>query len=156
MSRTYRLRHLPSLPGTAKKFTDSRVRAYHRQTESKYWKKLAHEIFDYPCVEGKGSSFHSYWGRHYNCIPYKALEYTERQHLFKMLENGHIYAVGSIYEHPWVGWGVAQNPMKNYYKQTGARNARRTTRQKLNHNSYDPDTDFLPTCNDTWSSWDLW
>lgn len=156
MSRTYRLRNLPSLPGSAKKFVDSRVRAYHKEAEDVYWHKLAHEVLGLPCTVGKRKRRHNYWGKHYDCIPWDYMNHYEKDRLFKQLEDGHVYDVGSIYEHPWVGWGVAQNSLKSYYKKTGSRNARRTTRQKLNHSSYDPDTDFLPTPNDTWSSWDLW
>jgi hypothetical protein len=149
MSRTYRLRHLPTL-GTSKKFIDSRAAAYNELFDNQYSFWFSHVLHDFPC---KGRTYSGNIDCTY-CPPWKYPAYVLIRDQVDRFRGARASAVGPIHNHPWVHWGIAQNSNKKDYRVRGNRSARRATRQKMRH--YDPDEDFLPTSKHEWSSWDLW
>lgn len=161
MARTYRLRHLPRLPGTANKFVDARVRAYEREEDEKIWKQIAHEIHDYPCTVGKRDPKGYYRNRASceHCIPWRSSSFHRYYGLFKQLRGELIYAADNLVSHPYVGYGLAAvtSRSKVAHRKEGNRAMRSKVRRMLRDpKSWDDDfEDKLPVRKDMINEWDL-
>lgn len=162
MARTYRLRNLPSLPGTAKRFVDARVRAYEREEDEKIWNKIAHEVYDHPCTVGRRDPNEYYGGyrnSHAGCIPWRVAHRERYYGLYKTLRAQVVYAVEPLYRHPYVGYGLAAvtSKSKKAHRKEGNRAMRSKVRRMLRDpKSWDDDfEDKLPARKDMINEWDL-
>lgn len=141
MSRTYRIRNLPRLIGTAHKFTDGNGRKFNTKFEEPL-EREAEALFPYP--PGKRFSG-SIWRLRYEYV---------KQNRAQM-----IAPVANLTNHPWVGWGLITR-QKAWHKRHGNRKVRRNTRSELKVITRLQDIEdwdgFLPGKNDGWDNWSLW
>ena len=136
MSRTYRIRHLPRVPGGAKHYVDSAVRRAREDYEEKHWGRIAHCILGLPClrVEKRQFGFRASENQHlYACLisqSYDGDSFSEQYYMEKSLEaHGFItYPVSRFIYHPDVGYGLAN--INSKLKKWGRKSIHRALRRK--------------------------
>ncbi len=158
MSRSYRLRHVPRLLGTAEQFVDNVGRCRHDPIDDALWGRVAHEILRLPCKE-KGQKRSTYrWrdSKHERCCIPEHL-YREAAALFYRLQEDVLYPVSVFHWHPWirhrntVGSGVE----REYWKEAH-RLARHKTKIALRKTIMEGDLCeriFFPVAEDFFDRW---
>jgi hypothetical protein len=144
MARTFRLRHCPSLPGTAKHFAFTRGSAHFHREEAilEEVKRLA------PEVKIKMSKW-------------KYLRFSRREQdgdarsVLDMLEYQIVVPLLSPHFHPWRRrYGINVKAAK-YYRQVAHRNIRRITKHVLNKAQDDYDNMILPAWYEYFDRWNF-
>lgn len=147
MSRTYRIRHVPLLPGTAKKYAfgvgnkrNSKTRGY-----------LLKELINILGYEPERSTWYKFWmSSDGTCYFLSRVEHR----LYDKLARSVTYPIGHPASHPWFR-GLGGITCKKYYRVCANRLARHKVKEKLNHNDPDFDGLMLVTSRNFFDTWDF-
>lgn len=143
MSRTYRLRHYPRLPGTAKKFVEGVGYNRHEKDEDKVWEQVS-AVLGTPLRTSHTSRYHKVpWSDPDRAAKVRAKNEVyfsitkEERELFYTLEKQAVFEVARPWRHPWVGYCCAGRREKTWWKKIFNRLWRH--RAKLFFNSRETD-----------------
>jgi hypothetical protein len=148
MARTYRFRHCPSLPGTAKHFAFTASSSWHRREEIilATARQVAPEIFiqihseSYlPWLKGRPA-------RQQNAAARSVLDVLEHQVVVPLM---------SPHFHPWKRRYGINIRLAKYYRKIAHRNIRRIAKHLLNKFNGDFEGMLMPMWYEYWDRWSI-
>ena len=142
MARTFRLRHCPSLPGTAKHFAFTYASSCFKKDATII--EMVHRLA--PEVKVKTSRW-KYWRY------LRSEQNRDARSMIEVLENQIIVPLLSPHFHPWrKRYGINVRAAK-YYRRVAHRNIRRITKHILNKTKDDYDNMILPAWYEYFDRW---
>jgi len=147
MARTFRLRHLPSLPGTAKKFAFTHSDAWYERNTMilEQARRLTPEIF----IATYESEQLGRPGR----IAY--YQNGDARSVVDTLEGQIVVPLLSPHFHPWRRHYGCNLRIARYYRKMAHRKIRRRAKQLLNHEHGDFDELLMPAWYEHWDRWNI-
>lgn len=141
MARTFRIRHLPSLPGTARRFAF---------THSNAWLEKDKLILALVKRLAPGIPVRTYYdGR----VAY--IQHDDIRGLIETLEKQIVVPLLSPHFHPWIRSRGINLRTARYYRKRAHRTIRHRSKQLLNHSPIDPDELLMPAWHEHWNSWNI-
>lgn len=145
MARTYRLRHCPSLPGTAKHFAF---------THANWWlerEKLVIEMArqSFPQIFSNPSVV----GQHRNRLWWAYRRQGDIRSILDTLEAQIIVPLMSPHSHPWRRHGGINVRIAKSYRAQAHRNIRRQAKHLLNKSGQDYNNMLMPLWYEYWDRW---
>jgi len=143
MSRTYRLRHCPSLPGTAKHFAFTARSKWRRNEEIvlAVARKLAPDVFvkihDEPYLPWLTGS------------PDRC-QNADARSVLDVLEGQIVFPLGSPHCHPWRKRYAINIRAAKFYRKVAHRNIRRIVKYLLNKSPGDVEDRLMPLWYEHW------
>ena len=148
MARTYRLRHCPSLPGTAKHFAFTSNNSWRRREDLilNRAKALFPEIF-------KAARDGNTWNR---WLVWRAYHKRgDARSILDTLEGQIIVPLMSPHAHPWRRHYGINLRIAKYYRRWAHKNIRRISKHLLNKAPVDFDEVLMPAWYEHWDRWDI-
>lgn len=147
MARTYRLRHYPIVPGTARRFAFTHARCgWHREqlilaTARRMFPDVPIATYPGPFLKGQRSYYQN----------------RDAQSILDTLDDQLTIPLASPYFHPWRRrscYGLNIRKARRL-RIAAHRKIRRIAKSRLNHSLIDFDELLMPMWNEHWDSWDL-
>ena len=148
MARTYRLRHCPSLPGTARHFAHTSDNSWRRREVIilATARRLAPEIFirihDEPYLP---------WLRG---LPSR-LQNRDARSVLDVLENQVVVPLMLPHSHPWCRHRSINLRVAKYYRKRAHREIRRLAKQLLNKSPGNYEEMLMPAWYEHWDRWNI-
>jgi hypothetical protein len=148
MARTYRLRHCPSLPGTAKHFAFTHSDSWRHREEVilATTRRLAPEVF----IEVHTAKFMRRW----KGLPTR-YQNTDARSILDVLENQVMVPLMSPHSHPWRRRYGINIRLAKYYLKKAHRNIRRISKHLLNKSQKDFEDMVMPAWYEHWDRWSI-
>lgn len=144
MARTFRLRHCPPLPGTARHFAFTHGSSYKTKEAAvlKLAKERAPDVMIQLCTTKWSNRSYFMWD-----------QLGDARSVLEVAEDQVIVPILSPWYHPWhKRYGINVRRAK-YYRQVAHRNIRRITKQMLNKPNDDYDNMSLPAWYEYFDRW---
>ena len=148
MARTYRFRHCPTLPGTAKHFAFTCSNSWRRREDIilATARRLAPEVF----IKVHDEPYMRRWkGR-----PTRDQDRDARS-ILDVLENEVVVPLMSPHSHPWRRRYGINIRLAKYYRKKAHRNIRRISKHLLNKSPGDYEDMVMPAWYEHWDRWDI-
>ena len=148
MARTYRLRHCPSLPGTAKHFAFTAGNSWRRREEIilATARRLVPEVF----IKVHDEPYLRRWrGRP------TSDQNREARSVLDVLENQVVVPLMSPHSHPWRRRYGINIRLAKYYLKKAHRRIRRISKHLLNKSQKDFEDMLMPAWYEHWDRWDI-
>lgn len=145
MARTYRLRHHPSFPGTAKKFAFTHAGSWRRREQIIL--ATARRMFPDVFINVYGGRFLK--GR----IAYQ--QCGDARSILDTLERQIVVPLMSPHSHPWRRHYGINLRVAKWYRQQAHRNMKHRTHQLLNKSPGDYEDMLMPLWYEHWDRWDI-
>ena len=148
MARTFRFRHCPSLPGTAKHFAFTCGGKWRRKQEIilETARRLAPEVF----IKIHDEPYLPWW---------KGLatrqQNADARSVLDVLENQVVVPLMSPHFHPWKRRYAINIRIAKYYRRKAHKNIRRISKQLLNSSQGDYEDMLMPMWYEHWDRWDI-